>query len=349
MNKSVCYLALLVIVFSCSKISDNPNESILTGSGVFIINEGNFRSGNGSLSFFSYDSSRIFNDLFFNINGRPLGDVPNSVQMNGDNIYVIVNNSGKIEVINKNNLKSVATIDGLISPRNISFVNAGKAYVTSIYSDSVVIINLIDNTISGYINIRRTSEAIIIAGEKAFVSNWIQGNEIMVINTRNNIVTDSIEVGIEPESMVIDRNKMLWVLCNGGWTRNNYAELVGINTVDNTIKERLVFPTKQASPSSLQIDGNGETLYYLDNGLRKMDVSSLVLPAVTFIPESGQYFYKIGINPVNGDIFITDAVDYQQNGYVSLYKKNGTLELKLKAEIIPGSMCFKLNENFSAE
>ena len=58
-----------------------------------------------------------------------------------------------------------------------------KAYVTSMYSDSVAIINLNDNTISGYINLRRSSESIVIAGNNAYISNWIGGNEIMVINT----------------------------------------------------------------------------------------------------------------------------------------------------------------------
>ena len=39
----------------------------------------------------------------------------------------------------------------------------------------------------------------------------------MVVDNAADIVTDSIEVGYEPESMVIDRNGTLWVLCNGGW------------------------------------------------------------------------------------------------------------------------------------
>ena len=53
----------------------------------------------------------------------------------------------------------------------------------------------------------------------------------MVIDNTTDEVIDSIEVGIEPESMVIDKNNMLWVLCNGGWTRENFAELDGINTI----------------------------------------------------------------------------------------------------------------------
>jgi DNA-binding beta-propeller fold protein YncE len=341
MKKFLLLIPVLTIVLSCSKIPENGNETFLSGKGVFILNEGNFRWGNGSLSFYSYDSAKIYNDLFLNINERPLGDVPNSMLIFGDLAYIIVNNSGKIEVVNKNTLESESTITGLISPRNMALVSSAKAYVTSMYSDSVAIINLYDNTISGYINLRRTSESVIVTGTKAFISNWIGGNEIMVVNITNNKVIDSIMVGVEPESMVLDKNKMLWVLCNGGWTRTIPAELNLINTATNILAKEIVFPDKQSSPSCLNIDGTGETLYYLESGIRQMNINSVTLPSVPLISESGHYFYKLGVNPANSDIFVTDAADYQQKGSVCFYKKDGTLVSTLTAEIIPGLMCFK--------
>jgi DNA-binding beta-propeller fold protein YncE len=349
MGKIFKYIILLTVVVSCTKISDNHKGTFLAGSGVFILNEGNFTWGNGSLSFYSYDSAKIYNDLFLNINGRPLGDIPNSMAISGEKAYLVVNNSGKIEVIDRNTLESLTTIGGLVSPRNISFVNSTKAYVTSMYSDSVAILNLTDNQISGYISLRRSSEAIIISGNKAFISNWVGGREVIVINTINDKVVDSIEVGIEPESMVLDKNNFLWVLCNGGWARTDFAELIKINTVNNSIEKEFVFPTKLASPSSLQIDGSGETLYYLENGVKKMSIFSLTLPSLSYISQSGHYFYKIGINPVNSDIFVTDAVDYQQKGYVLYYRKDGTLVSTQMADVIPGLMCFKLNDNFQTQ
>lgn len=343
MRNLVKIIILPLILTSCLKVPNSQNLNFTFTGGVFIVNEGNYRGGNGSLSFYSYDSSKIFNDLFYSINGRPLGDVPNSMAIRGNNAYIVVNNSGKIEVINKVTLVSAATITGLISPRNISFINDNKAYVSSLYSDSVAIINLTDNAISGYINLRRSSEMIAIIGNKAFISYWTEGKEIMVVNTDNDKVVDSIEVGIEPESMTFDRYGMLWVLCNGGWARQNYAELVEINTSTNYVEKALVFPTKDASPSCLKIDGNGQTLYYIDNGVRKMDIGASEIPGATFItPESGQYFYKIGINPLNNDIFVTDAVDFAQQGYLLLYSSDGKLISTQKAGIIPGSMYFKL-------
>jgi DNA-binding beta-propeller fold protein YncE len=336
---------MILSLFSCSRLPDPEPElpaTFLSSDGVFIINEGNFRLGNGALSFLSYDSAKIYNDIFGKINNRILGDVPNSMAYYGDNTYILVNNSGKIEVVESGTMLSVETIEGLNSPRQIAFADNSKAYVTSMYSDSLTIIDLYDNSISGYINIRRTSESIVVVGQRAFVSEWVGGSEVMVINTLNNRVVDSIEVGPEPESMVVDRFNMVWVLCNGGWLRNNYAELVGINSISYDIQKRFTFPDKLNSPTSLQINGGGDTLYYLESGVKTLSVYDAALPASSLVPETdGHYFYKLGIDPVSSHIFVTDAIDYQQKGLILQYNSGGLFLSQYQTDILPGQMLFK--------
>lgn len=346
--KNLFLLTSILVIFS-SCIKENVDSgSFLTGNGVFVINEGNFMGGNGSLSFYSYDSAKIYNDLFLNVNGRPLGDVPNSMAISGERIYIVVNNSGKIEVVDKNTLESVKTITGLKAPRQISIISSSKAYVSSMYSDSVTVLDLSDNSISGYINLRRTSEAISVLRNRAYIANWIGGKEVIVINTDNNTVIDSIEVAVEPESMVIDKDKTLWVLCNGGWMRENFAQLIAISTSTNDIEKKLIFPSKLSSPSCLQIDGTGSTLYYLESGVRKMKTdASFVSSSAAFITETGHYFYKMAVNPLNGDVLVTDAVDYQQKGHLLIYNSNGTLKSDERTDIIPGMMYFRLNSDFN--
>jgi YVTN family beta-propeller protein len=349
MKKTFIIFLMILITVSCMKVSDVPDippADFTIGGGVLLVNEGNFRSGNGSLSFYSYDSLKLFNDLFTSANNRPLGDVPNSVMVKQDKIFIIVNNSGKIEIVDHASCVSTGTIQGLVSPRNMAVVNDNKAYVTSLYSDSVAIIDLPNNSVSGYINLRRTSESILATGNEAFIANWTGGNEVMVVNTISNKVVDSIGVGNEPESMVIDNKRRLWVLCNGGWARQTPAELVVINIETHGIEKRFTFPSKLSSPACLQIDGVGQTLYYIDKGIKVMDINSANLPVAPVIPEStGSSFYKIAVNPVNSDIFISDAGDYSQPGNLLLYKNDGNFVSKNKAGIIPGSMTFKLRVN----
>jgi YVTN family beta-propeller protein len=353
MQKTVLIFILLLMILSCTDetgpvILDQGNN-YLSGRGTLVINEGNFRSGNGSLSFFSYDSLKIYNNVFLDINKRPLGDIPYSISIMGGKAYIVVNNSGKIEVVNSNDLKSLATISGIVSPRYISFINNRKAYVTSLYSDSVTILDLSANTISGYINIKRPSEGIVNLNSNAYVAHWTGGNKIIVIDTETDQVTDSIEVGMEPESMVIDKNEMLWVLCNGGWKREYSAELIAIDTRTNTIEKRLIFPLKTDSPTCLQIDKKGETLYYIHDGIRRMDINSTELASGIFIQKLNHTFYKMGINPDNDEIFITDVVDYVQKGNILRYKNSGNLVSAFQVDIIPGGLCFKANPDTNTE
>lgn len=340
MKKNLFFILSLTIAISCTKKEDQP-DPFKAGEGVYIINEGNYTWGNGSVSFYSFDNGLIYNNLFEKANARPLGDVPNSMVISGENGYIVVNNSGKIEVVNKSTLNSVATISGLNSPRNMALISNSSAYVTSMYSDSVTVINLTDYTISGYINIRRSSESIIISHNKAFVSNWVGGKEIMVIDIPTNKVIDSIEVGVEPESMVLDKNSMLWVLCNGGWERANFAELDKINTTTNEIERKIVFPSKQTSPTCLQINGTGDILYYLENGVNQINTVYPIIPVSPIIPQGEHLFYKMGIDPTYNYIFVTDAVDYKKSGYVLVYKADGTNFSTNTAGIIPGMLCFK--------
>jgi hypothetical protein len=74
-----------------------------------------------------------------------------------------------------------------------------------------------------------------------------------------------------------------------------------------------------------------------------MDIASSSLPAQPFIRSDGRLFYKMDVDPVKGDVFVTNAVDYQQRGYLLRFTAKGAVIDSSKADLIPGSLCFKLN------
>jgi YVTN family beta-propeller protein len=345
-GKSAIFILPFLLLTACSLFDNGSKNNSTAGSlsgrdGVFIINEGNFNAGNGSLSFFAFDSLKTYNDLFSSVNSRPLGDVPYSMAVSDDKAYIVVNNSGKIEVADVNTLKSLATITGLNSPRNILFISSTKAYVTSLWSTEMSVVNLVSDSVKGSIRLRRSSEAILKSGDKAYISCWVSGSEIMVVNTVTDQVIDSIAVGHEPESMVFDKNDRLWVLCSGGYSGEYFPELISINTSTGTIDKRLVFPSKSQYPTTLRINNTGDTLFYLENGIWMMPVASAFLPDHPLVKSMGRTFYKLGVRGTPKEIFATNVLDYTQRGYLLRFAKDGTVIDSSRTDIIPGDLFFK--------
>ena len=62
---------------------------------------------------------------------------------------------------------------------------------------------------------------------------------------------------------------------------------------------------------------------------------------VFFQNPGGRTYYGLGVDPVNSDVYVADAVDYMQSGVV--YRLNATGEQidKFTVGIIPNGFCFK--------
>ncbi len=344
-------LILLSILFNaCSDEFGEINtggSQYAEGNGVFIINEGNFGSGNGSLSFLDFDSLKILNDIFYSANNRPLGDVPFSMNFFEDEIWLVVNNSAKIEVIAGNDLSSKAIISGFTSPRFLLQIDNEQAYLSDFYSPEIAMINLKTRQTVGKIPIGRSSEQLVLAGGKVFAAFWsnfgfpgIENNMLMVIDPETNSLSDSVFVGKEPNSMVVDAAGKLWVLCSGGFLAEENPTLRRINPHSLETEIVLTFSDIQTSPSSLCINGTGDTLFYLNQGVYRMPTSGNALPESPFIGQNGRLFYTLGVDPRTSDILVSDAIDYQQRGMVFHYTSKGELKGTYNAGIIPGRFVF---------
>ncbi len=341
MNRLIRIIAFIaIIVSSCEILRDDPELPIPEGHGAFILNEGNYLSGNGSLSFYSLESEKIYDNLFSARNERPLGDIPTFMAVDGNRAFIIVNNSGTVEVIDLNTMESLGTLSGIISPRQM-VIHERKAYVSSLMSDFIYIVDTDNLVVTGTVDIGCNSEALVIAGNRLFAANWSGGDKIAVVNLTDNTVETEINTGLEPESMVLDRNNRLWILCTGGYMNEEIPRIMKINALTLAVEDELAFRTVSDNPSSLTVNSGGDTLYYIDEGVRRMTVTTAALPETAFISTGGRLFYKLAASPWNGMIMVTDAIDWQQKGDLLIYNRNGILVDTEQCGIIPGFMRFK--------
>ncbi|MDE6714936.1 MAG: YncE family protein, partial [Muribaculaceae bacterium] len=152
---TVIFFYFLVSAFvGCMKWDyGEPEDFSVGGHGLFICNEGNFQYSNATLSYYSPDSNKVLNEVFFRANGFRLGDVAQSMTIHDNKGWIVVNNSHVIFAIDLNTFKEVGRIENLTSPRYIHFINEEKAYVTQIWDNRIFIVNPKRYEVIGHINV----------------------------------------------------------------------------------------------------------------------------------------------------------------------------------------------------
>ncbi len=346
MNHLKIFLVFIVLnVFGACKDEPSDPTSYENRSGLLIGNEGNFLYGNASLSYYDLEKDKIENQIFFRVNNLPLGDVLQSITIMGDYAYLVINNSGKIIVMNKTDFTYVHTITGFTSPRYIVFASSDKAYVSDLYASEIFVVNIPTRSISGSVDIGSSSENMLIYDGFLYVTSWRSNNKLYKIDINTDELIDSLQVGWQPNSMVMDHRKRLWVLSDGAYENVSAyyenASLICVETGTFSIQKSIIFPNMAADPNRLTINATKNTLFLCNSGnfdeagIYKMPVNANELQTQPFIKEGNRNFYGLGIDPVTSEIFVTDARDYLQPGTLFRYDQHGSLLDSVRADIIP--------------
>lgn len=320
------------------------------GHGLYITNEGNFQYGNASLSYYNPDTKTVENEVFYRANGMKLGDVAQSITIRDNIGWVVVNNSHVVFAINLNTAKEVGRITNLTSPRYIHFVSDEKVYVTQLWDNRIFIVNPKKFEVTGYIECPNmtmetgSTEQMVQWGKYVYVNCWSYQNRILKIDTTTDKVVDELEVGIQPTSLKLDCNGKLWTVTDGGYEGSPYGyEAPSLYRIDaESFSIEKVFNFKKGdAPSEVMLNGTGDKLYWINDDIWAMSVDATHLPTRPFLPYNDTIYYGLTIDPVSNDVYIADAIDYQQQGKIYRYSAQGELIDEFYVGIIPGAFGWK--------
>ncbi|HDQ15984.1 MAG TPA: hypothetical protein ENN45_02890 [Bacteroidetes bacterium] len=343
----ICFFFILLFT-ACQKDFGEVNTAesdYIYGKGLFIVNEGMYGQGNASISFYSFETNNMYNAVFYTANQRPLGDVATSMLRNGEYVYIVLNNSAKIEIVRLSDFVSVKSISLNYLPLFITAINENYAYLSNL---SYPGFHLIDLKTAAYVQdvyTGKSTQQILAYQDYCFFTNWsnyyitANNNTVQRIDTQTNQLHDSIIVGKEPNSMVLDKYNKIWVLSSGGYLGEEYPRLVCFNPLSLQKEKELVFPFKSMSPKALCVNPAGDSLFFLNTSVYAMSVNDSILPTQAFIEAGTRNFYAMSIAPDNR-IFLSDALDYQQNGDIYIYSSSAKLLHQSKAGIIPSFFYF---------
>lgn len=350
-------VALSVLLLSCKPEKPVNPKALDLGSGVFVLNEGNFNFSNASLSFYDTEADTVGNNLFYTVNGAPLGDVGQSLAMAGGQLYIVVNNSNLIYKVDGTTMVCDTTkpfkLGDFYSPREMHIVAPDKAYVTDIIGTNLWIVNPQTMTHMGTVAMGNTTEKMVQVGNELYVSNWSyyyidpashdSYHTVQVVDLNNDVKVADIEVGKEPNTMAVDKNGHVWVLCEGRSWEEDYGEQPSLWEIDPMLKTATKRCELTGTASNLKATPVGDQLYLvLNNEVRRFDIASSTLSETFRITAEGaSWFYNLAVEPHTGEVYVADVGSYQDNGTVYRYSADGLLLGSFKVGIIPSAMLFK--------
>ena len=330
-------LAALVLLAACDPKKEIVTDPIPLSTSVYVLSEGQFGAGDGAVSVFDRTTKALNVDAFGSANsGAKLGDVVQSMGVQGSKGYVVVNASNKIEVVNLPDFKTAGTISGLEQPRYFTATSATRGYVTEWrgpftgYLPGVLtILNLSTNTVASRVTVGRNPEQLLVLGGKIYVPNSLD-NTVSVIDEATGALSSTITVADGPSSMVADKDGNVWVLCSGfvtylsvppfTATRVSSGTLVRFNPASPATQLKLSFPAT-ASPGQLRIGTAKDQLYYQFRGAEyQLSTSATALPTTPFLRRS---FSGFGIDPRDNTIYGAIAPSFSSNGRFVRFQPSG--------------------------
>ena len=368
--KLLLFTGILLLFFSCREdehivVSEfqiipeviNHDSGI---AGMYLVNEGNMGSNKSTLDFFDYTTGIFHRNIFAAANPHvpmELGDVGNDLQIYGGRLYAVINASHKIEVMCKFTARRIGQID-IPNVRYIRF-HGGYAYATS-YAGPIIL----DPNLAQIGFVAKIDTATLQVVARAYVGFQpdeleIVGNKIYVANSGGYMFPNyentvsviclykfeeikRIEVAINLHRVRADRHGNLWVTSRGDYL---------------TVPPRLFWICLETHEVGGMLDVavsnfwlDGDSLYIIGTEWSWITMSNTITYAIVdvvkkevvsrnFITDGTDARirtpYGIMVNPISGDIYITDAGNFVLPGRLFSFNRYGVLQWEVRTGDIP--------------
>jgi hypothetical protein len=232
MKKYLLFL-LPVLIFSCDKQELNIYSQVPTEL-IFVANEGNFGTSNGSVS--------VIKDEEVIQTVSNIGDVVQSLTVYQNKLFVAVNNSHKIHIYNITEngllLPGIEVDTNSSSPREMTVID-NKLYFTNWNTQDVKILNLYTYDFENPIKVDGLPESIVHDGENIFVGiimneDYSDASTVLKISPQTNNIVSNFEVGKGPTSLLVVNKELLVART---YYDENWNAFYGTSMVELTVDE----------------------------------------------------------------------------------------------------------------
>ncbi len=352
---ALSFCALFAISSCDSGVEEPVVPNNLEDPRMLVTSEGQFGYGTSSLTLLKF-SGEVFQDLFRAANARTMGDVAQSITKIGDNFYVPINASRKVEVFNAETFESVETIpieDNVIPIHLVDLggglaalkCSQGEIYILDIDHSNpsrTKVLRVVDSSASGWQHMIVVGDKLFVGGTKVVVfdiDNINTGAERVIMQGTNAVSANGIK-------LVQDKDGMIWVKSVGSVNcidPNSETVIKSVSTqgVDVTSSSRL--------PQGFGISAQGDKLYYnVKRTVYEVEVDNPTTPTAPVIDpvieESsdryGNTVYYMGVSKQNTVMLIEVRYGSLDRSRVFEYNLQGEEILEFTAGIFSSDIYY---------
>lgn len=357
----------LVVPTEYDIIPEAPSDD--TGiRGFYLVNEGNMGSNKCTIDYFDYFTGLYARNIYAEKNPtviKELGDVGNDIGIYGSRLYVVVNCSHKVEVMDARTGVRLGQVD-IPNCRYIRF-HRGHAYVSSyvgpvqidpdapkgaVYKVDTLTMQVVDKVSVGY-----QPEEMEIVDDYMYVANSggyrapDYDNTVSVIQMVDFKQVQQIPVGINLHRLKKDRYGKLWVTSRGDYQsqpsrlyvmdkKPGYNRMAVTDTIPVACSDMAFFGDKMyfyATEWNNATASNKITYGIFDVNTKRQISDNFITDgtdAEITVP------YGIAIHPETGDIFVTDAKNYVSSGTLYCFSPDGRRKWSVRTGDIPAHITF---------
>lgn len=357
----------LVVPTEYDIINDVPDPETSI-RGFYLVNEGNMGSNKCTLDYFDYFTGLYARNFYAERNPnviKELGDVGNDIGIYGSKLYVVVNCSHKVEVLDSRTGTRLGQVD-IPNCRYVRFYR-GKAYVSS-YVGPVLIdpdapkgaVYEVDTTslkVTRKVSVGYQPEEMEIVDDYMYVANSggyrvpNYDNTVSVIQMVDFKQVQQIPVGINLHRLKKDRYNKLWVTSRGDY--QSRPSRMYVLDKRRGYNQMIVTDTLPFGVSNMAI--RGDSLYFYSTEWNNytqsntitygiVDVRTKRLVSDNFITDGTDKEitipYGIAVHPETGDILVTDAKNYVSSGTLYCFDRQGRKKWSVRTGDIPAHITF---------
>ena len=332
----IAAVAALPLV-SCEKNEEPPIPDSgvdFSINGIYVLNQGNFYKGiEGSFNVLDFSNGTSVLNVFQKTNNRSIGATPQCGTAHGSKIYIGVYESNTIEVIDRNDYKSIKQIscNSSLGSQPRSMVAEGGYVYISMFDGYVARLDTVSLEIDASVAVGPNPEIMASKNGKLYVPNsdglsmtGTFGKIASIIDMASFTVERNIEVPQNPVQFFTSNNGV-FLLCNG----NYYDENAKIYKVNDDYSVTAIDDATVAEICGDYICYVNDPFYgsgtpdYKKYNIQTGEISDWTI-------ERPEYANTIYYDKVNKNICIYSLKyyggiwpSYELPGYVAVYDENG--------------------------